>query len=85
MASHVTRVEIPNVIARDFSVQAAATDAYADTRPIADAACAVRVASPLLDLYGESVRLGNGCLDMVSVVEAIAARTDLVGGPPQPD
>jgi 3-hydroxyisobutyrate dehydrogenase len=49
----------------------------------------VGTASPLIDLgsdlYGESVRLGNGRLDMVSVIEAIEARTDVAGGPPQPD
>jgi hypothetical protein len=70
-------------------VQAATTDAYANTRLIADAARAVGTASPLLDLgsdlYGESVRLGNGRLDVVSVIAAIEARTDVAGGPPQPD
>jgi 3-hydroxyisobutyrate dehydrogenase len=49
----------------------------------------VGTASPLIDLgsdlCGESVRLGNGRLDMVSVIEAIEARTDVAGGPPQPD
>ncbi len=86
MACDVTRVKIPKLIARDFSVQAATTDAYADTRLIADAARAVGMASPLLDLssdlYGESVRLGNGRLDMVSVIEAIEARTEAADGPP---
>ena len=38
LASDVTRVKIPKLINRDFSVQAATTDAYANTRLIADAA-----------------------------------------------
>jgi 3-hydroxyisobutyrate dehydrogenase len=89
MACDVTRVKIPKLIVRDFSVQAATTHAYADTRLIADAARAAGMAAPLLDLssdlYGESVALGNGRLDMVSVMEAIEDRTDVAGGPPQPD
>ncbi len=87
MASDVTRVKIPKLVTRDLSVQAATADAYANTRLIADAARAVGMASPLLDLssdlYGESVALGNGRLDMVSVIEAIEARTVAADGPPQ--
>ncbi|MER7793202.1 NAD(P)-dependent oxidoreductase [Streptomyces sp. NPDC097640] len=82
MACGVTRVKIPMLIERNFSVQAATSDAYASTRLIADAARATGVASPLLDLssslYGESVGLGNGRLDMVSVIEAIEARTEAI-------
>ncbi|MBV7696190.1 NAD(P)-dependent oxidoreductase [Streptomyces sp. TRM70350] len=80
MACDVTRVKIPKLIARDFSVQAATSDGYANTRLIADAARAAGCATPLLDLssglYGETVGLGNGRLDMVSVIQAIEARTD---------
>jgi 3-hydroxyisobutyrate dehydrogenase len=79
MACDVTRVKIPKLIKRDFSVQAATSDAFNSTRLIADAARAAGLASPMLDLssalYGESVHLGNGRLDMVSVVQAIEART----------
>lgn len=75
-----TRVKLPKFIARDFSVQAATADAFNSTRLIADAARAAGLASPLLDLasdlYGESVNLGHGRLDMASVLEAIEARTD---------
>jgi 3-hydroxyisobutyrate dehydrogenase len=83
MASHVTRLKTPKLVQRDFSVQQAATeDALNSTRLIADAARAAGLASPLLDLssslYDESVRLGNGRLDMVSVIEAIEARTEAV-------
>lgn len=79
MACDVTRVKIPKLIDRDFSVQAATSDAYANTRLIADAARAAGAATPLLDLssdlYGETVDRGNGRLDLVSVIEAIEART----------
>ncbi len=79
MASDVTRVKIPKLIARDFSVQAATADAFNNTCLIAQAARAAGVASPLLDvssaLYGESVAMGNARLDMASVIEAIEGRT----------
>jgi len=79
MASDLTRVKIPKLIAQDFSVQAATADAFNSTKLIAEAARAAGMASPVLDLcrtlYGESVELGNGRLDMVSVVKAIEART----------
>lgn len=79
MACDVTRVKIPKLIARDFSVQAATSDAFNSTRLIATAARAVGLATPLLDLssdlYRESVELGNGRLDMVSVLESIEQRT----------
>ena len=79
MACDVTRVKIPKLIARDFSVQAATSDAFNSTRLIAAAARAAGLATPLLDLssdlYGESVELGNGHLDMVSVLESIEQRT----------
>lgn len=80
IASDLTRVKIPKLVARDFSVQAATADAFNSTKLIAEAARAVGMASPVLDvcrtLYGESVELGNGRLDMVSVVAAIEARTE---------
>ncbi|MFY3985936.1 NAD(P)-dependent oxidoreductase [Achromobacter xylosoxidans] len=74
-----TRVKLPKFISRDFSVQAATSDAYNSTSLIAAAARRAGIASPLLDLsralYGESVELGNGRLDMTSVIEAIETRT----------
>ncbi|MFI5793461.1 NAD(P)-dependent oxidoreductase [Streptomyces sp. NPDC051677] len=93
MACDVTRVKIPMLIERDFIAQAATSDAYTSTRLIAAAARAAGVASPLLDLsnilYGESVDLGNGRLDMMSVIQAIEARTKASGSnvtsPPRPD
>jgi 3-hydroxyisobutyrate dehydrogenase len=79
MACDVTRVKIPKLVERDFAVQAATADAFASCQLIADAARAAGIASPLLDLsrklYGESVDLGNGRLDMMSVIQSIEART----------
>lgn len=79
MACDVTRVKIPKLIERDFSVQAAIRDAYNSTCLISDAARNARVASPLLDLssllYKEAADLSQGDLDMVSVIQAIEARS----------
>lgn len=80
MASNITGIKIPKLITRDFSVQAATSDAYANTLLIAAEARAAGIASPLLDLasqlYGETVSLGNSRQDMISVLQAIEARTD---------
>lgn len=74
-----TRIKLPKFIARDFTVQAATADAYNSTSLIAEAARKAAIASPLLDLsrtlYAESVELGNGRLDMISVITAVEART----------
>jgi 3-hydroxyisobutyrate dehydrogenase len=79
MACDVVRVKIPKLARRDFSVQAATADAFNSTRLIAEVARATGIATPLLDLtsqlYSESVGLGNGRLDMVSVLMAIEARS----------
>ncbi|MFJ9709143.1 NAD(P)-dependent oxidoreductase [Streptomyces sp. NPDC101234] len=89
LGSGITRVKVPMLAAHDFTVQAATSDAYASTRLIAEAARAAGIATPLLDLssglYGESVRLGNGRLDMSSVLTAIEARTDTAPEPPRTD
>ncbi|WP_246704176.1 NAD(P)-dependent oxidoreductase [Rhizobium sp. P38BS-XIX] len=83
MASDLTRVKIPKLVERDFSVQAATADALNSTNLIAAAARAAGMASPILDLcralYGESVELGNGRLDMSSVLTAIEGRTATLG------
>ncbi|MEW1819273.1 NAD(P)-dependent oxidoreductase [Arthrobacter sp. NPDC080031] len=79
MACDLVRIKIPKLIAREFEVQAATDDAYASTVLVSDAARAAGIASPILDLssalYKESVSLGNARLDMVSVLEAIEARS----------
>ncbi len=80
MASSASRVKGPKLVARDFAVQAATTDAFRSNQLIAQAARAARLATPLLDechaLYGETLALGHGHSDMVAVVRAIEARTD---------
>ncbi|MEV0199107.1 NAD(P)-dependent oxidoreductase [Nonomuraea sp. NPDC050691] len=79
MASAVSRMKAPKLLARDFAVQAAAVDVLKNNRLIAEAARASGLASPLLDvcheLFGETVELGHGGADMVAVLHAIEART----------
>ncbi|MBN6051612.1 NAD(P)-dependent oxidoreductase, partial [Nonomuraea sp. RK-328] len=79
MASAVSRMKAPKLLARDFAVQAAALDVLKNNRLIAEAARASGLASPLLDvchdLFGETVELGHGDADMVAVLHAIETRT----------
>ncbi|GGV63651.1 dehydrogenase [Streptomyces griseoloalbus] len=80
MASAVSRMKAPKLLARDFSVQAAATDVLKNNRLIARAAREAGLASPLLDvchaLFDETVATGHGGEDMVAVLRALEARTD---------
>ncbi|MEU6251620.1 NAD(P)-dependent oxidoreductase [Streptomyces sp. NPDC047043] len=80
MASAVSRVKGPKLLARDFSVQAGAADVLKNNRLIAEAARKADLASPLLDichaLYAETVARGHGGEDMVAVLHALEARTD---------
>ncbi|MGW9213239.1 NAD(P)-dependent oxidoreductase [Embleya sp. NPDC055664] len=80
MASAVSRMKAPKLLARDFAAQAAALDVLMNNRLIAEAAAKADVASPLLDvchaLFAETVALGHGASDMVAVLRAIEARTD---------
>jgi 3-hydroxyisobutyrate dehydrogenase len=84
MASNVSRVKAPKLVARDFAVQASSSNVLENTRLIAEAARRSELASPLLDvchaLYTETVALGHGPSDMVAVIRAIEARTDLRAG-----
>jgi 3-hydroxyisobutyrate dehydrogenase len=79
MASPLTRVKVPKLLARDYAVQAAIADVLANTRLIAAEARAAGVASPMLDLssdlYAETLALGHGRSDMAAVLEAIEARS----------
>ncbi|MGV9563654.1 NAD(P)-dependent oxidoreductase [Streptomyces sp. NPDC003480] len=79
MASAVSRMKAPKLLARDFAVQAAAHDVLKNNRLVAEAAREAGVASPLLDvchtLFDETVTLGYGSEDMVAVLRAIEART----------
>ncbi|MGW4513192.1 NAD(P)-dependent oxidoreductase [Streptomyces sp. NPDC004393] len=80
MASGVSRMKAPKLLARDFAVQAAAHDVLKNNRLVAEAARAAGLASPLLDvchtLFDETVTLGHGSEDMVAVLRAIEARTE---------
>ncbi|MGW5738494.1 MULTISPECIES: NAD(P)-dependent oxidoreductase [Streptomyces] len=80
MASPVSQVKAPKLLARDFAVQAAAKDVLKNNRLIAQAARKAGLASPLLDvchaLFEETVTQGHGGEDMVAVLRALEARTD---------
>ncbi|MFD5405458.1 NAD(P)-dependent oxidoreductase [Streptomyces griseorubiginosus] len=79
MASSVSRMKTPKLLARDFAVQAGAADVLKNNRLIAEAAREAGVASPLLDvchaLFGETVEQGHGDEDMVAVLHALETRT----------
>lgn len=79
MASAVSRVKGAKLLARDFTVQATATNVLENNRLIAEAARKADLASPLLDachaLYGEAVEQGHGDEDMVAVLHALETRT----------
>ncbi|WP_342633373.1 NAD(P)-dependent oxidoreductase [Pseudomonas asplenii] len=86
MASDVSRGKLGKLVAQDFSVQAAITDVLKNSRLVAQAARDLGIASPLLDvchaLYDETEALGQGGLDMVAVIHAIAQRTAQADGSP---
>lgn len=79
MASDISRLKAPKLVQEDFSAHATITDVLKNSRLIAEAAKGLRIATPVIDictsLYGETVSLGQGDLDMVAVVKAIEART----------
>jgi 3-hydroxyisobutyrate dehydrogenase len=81
MTSSVSRMKVSKLVSQDFALQAGITDVLKNNRLIAEAARKARIASPLLDvchaLYGETHALGLGNFDMVSVLRAIEARSDL--------
>ena len=79
MASNVSKNKLSKLVLDDFSVQASIVDVLKNTRLVAEAAGRARVASPLIDqclaLYGETLAMGSGALDMAAVVKALEART----------
>lgn len=81
MTSNVSRMKLSKLVSQDFDMQAGITDVLKNNRLIAEAARGSRIASPLLDichaLYGETQALGLGEFDMVSVLRAIEARSEL--------
>ncbi len=87
MASSVSRGKALKLVARDLDVQASIANVLDNNQLIAEVARRSNVASPLLDvchaLYGETLALGHGQLDMVAVVRAIETRTTRLV-PPSP-
>jgi 3-hydroxyisobutyrate dehydrogenase len=81
MSSSVSKVKLPKLVDKDFSVQASISDVFMNNRLIADAARNADIAAPLLNvchaLFSETEQLGHGQLDMVAVVHALAERTRL--------
>ncbi len=85
MASGISRIKSGKLVERDFSVQAAISDALKNNRLVADAARHAGIASPLLDachaLYAETESLGFGHEDMAAVIRALEARTEAISLP----
>ncbi len=85
MASGISRIKSGKLVERDFSVQAAISDALKNNRLVADAARHAGIASPLLDachaLYAETESLGFGREDMAAVIRALEARTEAISLP----
>jgi 3-hydroxyisobutyrate dehydrogenase len=79
MASSVSAVKLPKLIAREFSVQASIRDVLMNNELIAAAARDAGIASPLLDvchaLFAETDASGRGALDMAAVLCAIEERS----------
>lgn len=79
MASSVSRMKLPKLVAEDYSVQASITDVLMNNRLITDAAESAGIASPLinvcLSLFTETQDMGLGKSDMAAVVCALEKRT----------
>lgn len=79
-ASDLTRVKLPKLVGRDFSPQAAASDAYSITRLVLAEARAAGAATPLLEqasaLFAEAIDLGGARDDMSTVIRALENRAD---------
>lgn len=82
MASDLSRVKLPKLVERDFTVHAAIADVFKNNSFVSQAAREAGIASPLLDvchaLYGETLALGHGAEDMAAVVQALESRTEKV-------
>ena len=83
MASSVSRMKISKLVSNDFTLQAGITDVLKNNRLVAEEARRSKLASPLLDichaLYGETQALGLAYSDMIAVIRAIEARTNMLG------
>ncbi len=80
MASAFSRMKLSKLVADDYSPQALARDGCNSTRLITNAARDAHIATGLMDVcrepYEETVTLGHGSSDMISVIRAIEARSD---------
>ncbi|GAB7102048.1 NAD(P)-dependent oxidoreductase [Streptomyces phaeofaciens JCM 4814] len=80
MASPVSRMKAPKLLAENFEVQAAVLDVLKNNRLIAHTARSSGVSSPLLDtchtLFAETAEMGYGASDVMAVLRALEARTD---------
>lgn len=78
--SDLTRVKLPKLIGRDFSPQAATSDAFNITRLVLSEAAAVGAATPLLAqasaLFADTIALGSARDDMSAVIRALERRAD---------
>ena len=87
MASSVSRMKLPKLVQRDFSVQASIGDVLMNNRLVADAARRAGLASPLLDaslaLFTETEAQGWGHEDMVAGLRALESRTRSLTPPPE--
>jgi 3-hydroxyisobutyrate dehydrogenase len=84
MASSVSRMKLPKLVDGDFSVQASIVDVHKNVSLVFDAARRAQLTTPLLDdcraLFGETLALGHGALDMVAVLKALEARPQATPG-----
>jgi 3-hydroxyisobutyrate dehydrogenase len=80
MASAFSRMKLAKLVTDDYSAQALAHDGCNSTRLITNAARDAHIATSLIDvcrqLYEETVVLGHGSSDMISVIRAIEARSN---------
>ncbi|CAJ61602.1 MULTISPECIES: NAD(P)-dependent oxidoreductase [Frankia] len=79
MASDVSRVKLPKLVERDFTVQAGVPDVLGIIELITQAARVGGIASPLTDvceaLYSETLVQGGAAADMVAVLTALESRS----------
>ncbi|HEX2834659.1 MAG TPA: NAD(P)-dependent oxidoreductase [Thermoanaerobaculia bacterium] len=82
MASQVSKTKLQKLVSKDFSVQASILNVSTNVHLVAKAAREIGAASPLIDicddLFASAVASGRGALDMAGVIEAIAARSEVV-------
>lgn len=73
-----SRVKTAKLLARDFTAQAAIAEVLKNNQLIAQAARRAGIASPVLDVchaqFEETVALGCGTFDMITVLAALEAR-----------